>query len=566
MGAVHFSIDPRLARLLVDELELSTFVETGTYLGDSVAAAMPLFEELHTVELSEELAAKARQRFREEPRVHVHQGDSAGVLAGLRPRLEDKPTLFWLDAHWCDPDATPPPDECPLLRELEAIGTLRGNSVVLIDDARLFMAPPPPPARAEAWPQLGEVVQSLRAMGPEHDLMVIDDVIAFYPRSVAGAIGEHAREHSIDLLVELQRARQVRSHDEHLFAQIAAMNQVQERTAAELQERLSELHAEIDALGNRVEALARPRWQSARREAWRIRVGRLRPTPKLGRLKHHPPMELSIPGRYYQQPKLVDPPSISIVTPSLNQAQFLGQTIESVLSQGYPSHQYIVQDGGSSDGTAEILQRFEDRIDRCVSALDGGQGNAINLGMAHATGEVLAYLNSDDLLLPGALHYVGDYFDRHPGVDVIYGHRVLIDEDGKEIGRWVLPRHDDRVLSWADFIPQETLFWRRGVWEAAGGQIDESFRFALDWDLVLRMRDAGARIVRVPRFLGAFRVHEEQKSTASMASYGQEEMMRIRSREHSRPVPVDEVSRHIRGYLARHVVLHKLYRAGVVRY
>jgi len=147
---------------------------------------------------------------------------------------------------------------------------------------------------------------------------------------------------------------------------------------------------------------------------------------------------------------------------------------------------------------------------------DSGQAQAINRGFALTCGEIMAYLNSDDSLLPGCLNYVGTYFADHPEVDVVYGHRVLIDEEDREIGRWVLPRHTDEVLAWADYIPQETLFWRRRLWEAAGSSVSEEFRFAMDWDLILRFRDAGAKIVRVPRFLGAFRVHTDQKTSAEL--------------------------------------------------
>jgi hypothetical protein len=93
----------------------------------------------------------------------------------------------------------------------------------------------------------------------------------------------------------------------------------------------------------------------------------------------------------------------------------------------------------------------------------------------------MAFLNSDDLLLPGSLAYVAGYFARHPEVDVIYGHRMLIDEYHRRVGVWLIPARADRVLRWSDCIPQETLFWRRSTWEAAGGRMDEDFRFALDW-------------------------------------------------------------------------------------
>ena len=197
---------------------------------------------------------------------------------------------------------------------------------------------------------------------------------------------------------------------------------------------------------------------------------------------------------------------------------------------------------------------------------DSGQANAINIGFTHSTGDVMAYLNSDDLLLPGSLRYVGRFFEENPKVDAVYGHRVLIDEHDMEIGRWVLPQHRDSILSWADFVPQETLFWRRRAWEAAGGELNEEFRFAIDWDLLLRIRDAGAKIFRVPRFLGAFRVHGDQKTSARIDGDGADEMARIRQRIHKRRISQEEVDRELQGYLRRHVNLHKLYRAGLIRY
>jgi GT2 family glycosyltransferase len=178
----------------------------------------------------------------------------------------------------------------------------------------------------------------------------------------------------------------------------------------------------------------------------------------------------------------------------------------------------------------------------------------------------MAYLNSDDLLLPGSICYAASYFRRHPEVGALYGHRILIDEDDREIGRWVVPAHDDNVLSWADYVPQETLFWRRRLWDRIGGRVDESFQFAIDWDLLLRMRDAGARIVRVPRFLGAFRVHARQKTTASIGEVGAREMGRLRRRVHGYEPDAAEIHAHVAPYLVRHLVCHALYRARLRRY
>jgi hypothetical protein len=172
----------------------------------------------------------------------------------------------------------------------------------------------------------------------------------------------------------------------------------------------------------------------------------------------------------------------------------------------------------------------------------------------------MAYINSDDVVLPGSLAYVTSYFSRHPDVDAVYSHRLIIDEHGDEVGRWILPRHDPSTLSWADYVPQETLFWRRRIWEAAGGYIDESFDFAMDWELLVRFRSAGARIVRVPRIISAFRVHDAQKSIAQF-EVGRREMHRIREQVHGRPVDEDEVYRAMRPYFVKQAIYRHMHRA-----
>jgi glycosyltransferase involved in cell wall biosynthesis len=273
-----------------------------------------------------------------------------------------------------------------------------------------------------------------------------------------------------------------------------------------------------------------------------------------------------IPPRYHRSPRLAHPPRISLVTPVFDGVRFVEHTVRSVIEQDYDALEYLIQDGGSSDGTLEVLARYRHATAGLESEPDAGQANAINRGLTRASGEILAYLNADDVLLPGTLHYVAAYLERHPDVDVVYGHRVLIDEANREIGRWVLPLHDDRALSWADYVPQETLFWRRRIWERVGACLDETFQFAMDWDLLLRFRDAGARFVRLPRFLGAFRVHPDQKSTSRIADLGAAEMARLRERVHGRPVSTHEIARALRGYHVRHVACQKLYRLGVLRY
>lgn len=281
---------------------------------------------------------------------------------------------------------------------------------------------------------------------------------------------------------------------------------------------------------------------------------------------YHAPRPLRVPSRYRKAPAPVAPPSISIVTPSFNQALFLPHTIRSVVDQAYPNLEYVVQDGGSADGSQAVLDEFRARLDHAESRPDLGQAHAINLGFAHTRGEVMAYLNSDDLLLPGSLSYVARYFAAHPEVDVVYGHRVLIDAQGLEIGRWILPPHRDSHLFYADYVPQETLFWRRRIWERAGGQMDQSFLFAMDWDLLLRFLDAGARIVRLPRFLGAFRVHDAQKTSRQLAGIGALEMDRLRSRHHGRGLSHAEVQSGLVHFMLMHALCRRLHQIGLLRY
>jgi FkbM family methyltransferase len=294
---------------------------------------------------------------------------------------------------------------------------------------------------------------------------------------------------------------------------------------------------------------------------------RLMPDSRLGSLTQYPPRPLNLPPHYAKTVSSVSPvPCISIVTPSYNQGGFLERTMQSILQQNYPALQYVVMDGGSQDESIDILNKFQNQLAYSESRKDDGQANAINNGFAHTTGEIMAYLNSDDLLLPGSLNYVAEYFATHPDVDVVYGHRVLINETDQQIGHWVLPHHSDSVLSWADYIPQETLFWRRRIWDKVGGTIDESFHFAVDWDLIIRFRDAGAKFVRLPRFLGAFRVHSQQKTSARLHDMGQMEMFRLREKCAGRPVTQDEVRRRIFTYKCWSLLYERLYHTGILRY
>src|SRR5215471_8322275 len=244
-------------------------------------------------------------------------------------------------------------------------------------------------------------------------------------------------------------------------------------------------------------ALGRLPYVGALGRAAVARLRRLSPV-RLGVLAQYRPRPLVIPRGPAARPVPCRPPRITIVTPSFRHGAYIEHTIKSVLDQRYPNLEYFVQDGGSTDETPRILQRYATALAGWESRSDSGQAEALNRGFSRSTGEIMAWLNSDDLLLPGTLARVAEFFAEHSNVDVVYGDRIVIDHNGMEIGRWVLPPHDPTILSWADFVPQETLFWRRSIWTKVGAAIDESFRFAMDWDLLVRFRDAGASFAHLP--------------------------------------------------------------------
>jgi len=282
--------------------------------------------------------------------------------------------------------------------------------------------------------------------------------------------------------------------------------------------------------------------------------------PRLGNLNQYAPRPLIFAASDVSVNQLTNTPKVSIVTPSFRQGDFIERTIRSVLDQQYPNLEYFVQDGGSTDNTVPVLKRYESKLSGWVSGKDGGQSQAINLGFAHTTGDIMAWLNSDDLLLPGSIAIVIDYFNKHPEVDVVYGNRLLIDENDMEIGRWLLPGHDSDVLSWVDYIPQETMFWRRRLWDKVGGKVDDSFRFAMDWDLLVRFREAGARFAHIPHFLGGFRIHEQQKTSATINEIGHQEMDRIRERWLGRVPSRKEIRKKILPFMLKHILVDVFYR------
>jgi hypothetical protein len=208
MGAIHFSLHDQLLECLKRELPLDVFFETGTFRAGTTRGVAHRFEKVYTVELSPELHRAARDALNAYPNVTALEGSSPAVLRRYRHELADKSVLYWLDAHWCGTSTAGDLSECPLLEELDAIQALNQASVILVDDARLFLGPPPHPHKAEDWPTICQVTDKLRALSAQHDVWIINDVLIFAPVRVAPSIVAYGRNHGVDLHTLAQLAGQ----------------------------------------------------------------------------------------------------------------------------------------------------------------------------------------------------------------------------------------------------------------------------------------------------------------------------------------------------------------------
>ncbi len=205
---------------------------------------------------------------------------------------------------------------------------------------------------------------------------------------------------------------------------------------------------------------------------------------------------------------------ISIVTPSYNQAAFLEETIRSVVDQHYSDLEYLVLDGGSTDGSREIIERHQKHLAYWVSEKDHGQADAIQKGLLRATGEIFAWQNSDDRYLPGTLAFVNSVFEENPGVDLLFGAWNFIDEQGRRMGtRSYHPVTCRRLRSGLWVPPQPAVFMRRSAVLAAGG-INIARAQVMDYDLYLRMVRKD-NVCSTARVLGDFRLHANSKTVST---------------------------------------------------
>jgi glycosyltransferase involved in cell wall biosynthesis len=204
-------------------------------------------------------------------------------------------------------------------------------------------------------------------------------------------------------------------------------------------------------------------------------------------------------------------PLVSIVTPSLNQARYLEAAIQSVLALEYPNIEYILIDGGSTDGSLEIIQKYASQLAYWVSEPDKGQTDAINKGFARAAGQYMAWLNADDIYLPHAISEAVAFLESHPEVGLVYGDANYIDEHGRIVGRFPAAQTDYRRLRQGYVhIPQQAAFWRANLWRQIS-PLDPSFYFAMDYDLWVRLA-AISEVHYHPDTWANFRLHGDSKT------------------------------------------------------
>lgn len=211
-------------------------------------------------------------------------------------------------------------------------------------------------------------------------------------------------------------------------------------------------------------------------------------------------------------------PKISIVTPSFNQGQFIEETIQSIINQNYPNLEYMIIDGGSTDNTVQIIKKYEKYLTYWVSEKDSGQSEAINKGFARATGEIICWLNSDDILMADALNKVADFFSSNKNLDLVNGQTVLIDKNSKIISsHFTLKQKKWYARHGIFYINQPAMFWRRTIFNSTG-LLDNDFHTLMDREFLIRVFENDFNVGHLETFLAGFRIHDLAKSAGNSVS------------------------------------------------
>lgn len=230
-------------------------------------------------------------------------------------------------------------------------------------------------------------------------------------------------------------------------------------------------------------------------------------------------------------------PLVTVVTPSYNQGQYIERTIRSVLCQDYPNIEYIVLDSMSKDQTKNVLKRYSKHISRIVREKDDGQSFAINRGFAESSGEIMAWLNSDDCFAsPTVVSEAVSFLLANPTIDMAYGRRLYIDGHGNFCNSYPFHEFSEEQLKISDYIPQECAFWTREIYDRAGGQIDTTFDFAMDYELFMRFLSHGGKIAAIDSVFGLFRYYQDQKSRSLWLNVGIPEVARIHNKYCDGPI------------------------------
>jgi glycosyltransferase involved in cell wall biosynthesis len=216
-------------------------------------------------------------------------------------------------------------------------------------------------------------------------------------------------------------------------------------------------------------------------------------------------------------------PTISIVTPTYNQGQYIEETIQSVLDQNYPNLEYIIIDGGSTDNTVEIIKKYEKHLTYWESQPDKGQAHAINKGLKHCTGEIFNWLNSDDYLAPGALQAIANAFD-NSNADAVAGQTIYFEKNKFQEPEQLANLGAKKLIRWDKGV----VFIQPGIWMKKDlvqqcGSIDEQFHFAFDWDLIIRYLHCSPKVKYINQPLVNFRLHDESKTVSSLDKFHKEE-------------------------------------------